>query len=450
MSHTRFVLLLGFGGLLALMALAGFGAVQVLHRIEGSNDEIRRDFLARNNALLEIRSDLYLSGTYLRDYVLDPDPAAAAGHLAALNRVRDHIATHLRDYERGLRPEEADAFHGLRDEIGNYWRAMDPVFRWSAVERRQRGFAFLRDEVFPRRASIFEIAGHIAEINEQQLDAGARRIADLFTGFTNRLLITVAVTLGLGLLLAAFAIRTTLRLEKEASDRYHEVVLAREELKDLSARLVEAQENERRAISRELHDEVGQSLSAVLVELGNLSASLPGGRTEELRGHVSVIRKLAENCVAVVRNMALLLRPSMLDDFGLVPALQWQAREVSKRTGIHVNVADEHVPEDLPEQYKTCIYRVVQEALHNCSRHAGASTVRISVREEDGNLLLSIQDDGKGFDHKREKGLGLLGMQERVEHLGGSFRVESAPNSGVLIAVSLPPAGAPSTTVGAR
>ena len=159
-----------------------------------------------------------------------------------------------------------------------------------------------------------------------------QQASQLFAQFRNRLAITLAITLGLGLLLTAFSMARILGLERESSTRYQEIENARLELKELSARLVEAQENERRAISRELHDEVGQSLSALLVELGNLSAA----PSSDFRGHVDVIKKLAENSVNVVRNMALLLRPSMLDDFGLVPALQWQARDVSRRTGMRV------------------------------------------------------------------------------------------------------------------
>ena len=128
---------------------------------------------------------------------------------------------------------------------------------------------------------------------------------------------------------------------------------------------MEAQEEERRAISRELHDEVGQSLSALLMELGNLGAVAPGDA--ELRSHVESIRKLAESSVNVVRNMALLLRPSMLDDLGLVPALQWQAREISKRTGMAVTVDAESVADDLPEDH---------ENLHLSRGAGGAAQLR--------------------------------------------------------------------------
>src|SRR5580765_4019448 len=130
--------------------------------------------------------------------------------------------------------------------------------------------------------------------------------------------------------------------------------------------------------------------------------------------------------------MALLLRPSMLDDLGLIPALKWQAREVSKRTSMEVSVATELVSEDLPDEHKTCIYRVVQEALHNCSRHSSATTVRVRVQHKSGKLLLSVQDDGKGFEVGQSKGLGLLGIEERVAQLEGTCHVHSGPGIGTI------------------
>jgi signal transduction histidine kinase len=226
---------------------------------------------------------------------------------------------------------------------------------------------------------MLTIADQIARVNEQQLNDGNAQVASLFSQFRYRLSGTVIATFGLGLLLAALSMNKILRLERESDNRYLEIEEARRELKELSARLVQAQENERTAISRELHDEVGQSLSALLVGLSNLSAAIPPSAVGELKLHVDGIRDLAQNSVRVVRNMALLLRPSMLDDLGLIPALEWQARELSRSTGIRVNVAAEGVPDNLPEQHKTCIYRIVQEALHNCARHSSASMVRITV-----------------------------------------------------------------------
>jgi signal transduction histidine kinase len=208
----------------------------------------------------------------------------------------------------------------------------------------------------------------------------------------------------------------------------------------LGARLVSAQEEERRTISRELHDEVGQSLSALLMEAGNAAARVPDASVD-VRRHVESIKKLAEASVNVIRNMTLLLRPSMLDDFGLVPALEWQAREVSKRTGLRVHVDAEENAGELPDQLRTCIYRVVQEALHNCARHSQARSVRVIVRQEAHKIILSVEDDGHGFEAGRVRGLGMIGMEERVTHLGGAFEVQSRPGGGTRVAAELPLAG---------
>jgi signal transduction histidine kinase len=128
----------------------------------------------------------------------------------------------------------------------------------------------------------------------------------------------------------------------------------------------------------------------------------------------------------------------MLDDLGLVPALQWQAREVSKRSGMWVKVEADHVSEQLPEEHKTCVYRVVQEALHNIVQHAEAHNVSIAVRQEPDRLVLAIEDDGKGFPAQQVRGMGLVGIEERVSYLGGNFDVESAPGRGAKLHIVLP------------
>ena len=435
---SRVALAIGFGGLLVIVAVAGVDGLRALRQIRSADNQIRSEFLFRNHVLNDVRSELYLSGTYVRDYLLEPEPARAETFRASLEQVRQQMESALNSYHSRLRPDEQPAYSNLTGELSQYWRMLGPILKWSAAERRSRGYEFLRDEVFPRRQAVLEIAGQIAAINEQQLRTGNERVVGLLLSFQTRLLLTLIVTLALGLAMAAFTTRKILSLEADAHAQYRAVAQARGQLKDLSARLVQAQESERRSLSRELHDEVGQSLSAVLVELGNLSAGLTNRSHEESRAQVDLIRGLVETTVRTVRNMALLLRPSMLDDLGLVPALRWQAREVSKRTGMDVTVAAETVSDDLPDDYKTCVYRVVQEALHNCSRHSKAAKVRIRVHESPLRLSLSIQDDGCGFDPAQTKGLGLLGIEERVVRLGGTCAVKSAAGSGTVLSAELP------------
>ena len=436
-SGTRLVLVAGFGGLLVLMAVGGFNAIQVLRQIQERNVQIRQVFLSRNRALEHVRSGLYLSGTFVRDYLLDPEPRSAELHLSSLHRLRQEMDSALDVYSRSLSPQEENPVRTLRSELAEYWDVLDPVLRWSPEERRERGYAFLQNELLARRATVLAMADRIEGMNEQELNGGDARLEETFGRFRRRLFLMLALTLSCGLVLAGVAASHILRLEQQAALRYRQVVNAQSQLKELSARLVKAQEEERRAISRELHDEVGQSLSALLMELGNLAAVVPRN-LDPLQRHLESIRKLAESSVNVARNMSLLLRPSMLDDFGLVPALEWHAREVSKRTGMAVSVDAGTVSDDLPDDHKTCVYRVVQEALHNCVRHAQAHSVRIRVRQEAGRLLLTVQDDGRGFDALHVRGLGLLGMEERVNHLGGTFQARSEPGNGTLLRIDLP------------
>jgi signal transduction histidine kinase len=189
----------------------------------------------------------------------------------------------------------------------------------------------------------------------------------------------------------------------------------------LSAQLLQAQEEERRAIARELHDEVGQALSGVLLE-----AAAP------------TLRKQLEEAVDSVRRIALSLRPSMLDDLGLVAALEWQPREVGNRSGLDIEVCADESAGELPEAQRTCIFRVAQEALRNCARHSGATRVRIALERVNPGVTLAIDDNGKGFRAGRTRGLGLLGMEERVSQLGGTLRLRSEPGRGTTVLAELP------------
>jgi signal transduction histidine kinase len=435
--NTRLALVAGFGSILVIMTLAGLDALRVLQDVRRKDDNIRRQFLFQNHILNDIRSQVYLSGTYVRDYLLEPDTARADASRISLEELRQQMNSALDSYGRQLAPAQVRHYSTLRAELGEYWRILAPVLQWDPSERRRMGYSFLRDEVYPRRQNMLAISDRISSINEQQLSAGNDQVVSLLGRFQTRLAITLFAAVAFGLGMAAFSIRRILRLETRAHDRYEEAAEARSQLKHLSARLVRAQETERRSLSRELHDEVGQSLSAVLIELRNLTTGLALRSEEQSRNQIESIKNLVESTIRVVRNMALLLRPSMLDDLGLVPALKWQAREVSKRTSMDVSVAAE-VTDDLPDDFKTCIYRVVQEALHNCATHACANSVRIRVQQQPGRLNLSVQDDGQGFDSQQVKGLGLLGIQERVAQLGGRCIVHSEPGAGTILTVELP------------
>ncbi|MDP9169883.1 MAG: MCP four helix bundle domain-containing protein [Acidobacteriota bacterium] len=429
--RTRMLLLAGFGGLLLLMAIAALDDIRALRSIQTRSDAVRNTFLERNRLLNQIRSGLYSSGTWMRDYVLEPDPERARSRLEGLRTTRRETEAAVREFERVLTAAELAPYREMHRELIEYWSVMEPAMSWSEDQRKAAGYGFLRDQIYPRRAAMIAVADRIGTLNEHQLNARILEVTALFAGLRSRVAFTLMLTLVLGGLLAAFSMRRVLAYERAAAVHLREIEQARQEMKELSSRLVEAQETERRRISRELHDEVGQTLSALLVTLGNMGPEVPESARQTVRG-------LAESSLRTVRNMALLLRPSMLDDLGLVPALEWQGREMSKRAGIAVSVDAAGAPEQLPDDYRTSIYRVVQEALHNCEQHAGASSVRVTLRAHSENLVLSVQDDGKGFSPENVRGMGLLGMQERIANLHGTFNVESEPGRGALIMVRLP------------
>jgi signal transduction histidine kinase len=424
----------GFGGLLLLMAAAETGALLIIGSLRTSDAQLEHRFLERSGILEQIRSSIYLSGTVARDFLLAPEPGARV-QLADLNDLRRKTDSALAEYARSVEPQEASLFSSLRSEIEAYWKVLDSTFAWTAPEREKYRYQFFYTELVPRRTSMLQIADRVGQLNERALQRGDTELSGRFWRLQLGLIAMIAVTLVGGTTLAIYTSVLILRLQIELRRSLKENVEARASLRELSAKLVRTQEEERRVLSRELHDQAGQAFSAILMEAENM---LEIHKHSDVRPHLESICNLAQRGLSEARNMALLLRPSMLDDFGLVPALNWQAKETAKRTGLRVQVASADLPEDLPEEHKTCIYRVAQEALNNVARHAQASSVYMALQGRPHGITLSVQDDGTGFDARRVRGLGLLGMEERVHHLGGNFAIESQPGQGTLLKIDLP------------
>ena len=429
------VLWLGFGGLLICILGAAVESVMALDRGRAQETRIQKTFLERLSALDQIRSQIYLSGTYVRDFLLSPDPSTAAAQAQRLATLEHETRDAINSYRQRLEALERQPFLTLQSEIDDYWNVLDRTIAWTPEERNKKRDAFFYDELVPRRTAMLQIADRIALVNERALNRAEAQLQDSSLLLRRTLLVTFGITLAGGFVLALLTISYTLRLERELERRLEENATARADLQELSARLLRAQENERRSLARELHDEVGQTLSAILMEADNAECA-DGDR--EIREHLAAVKRLAEKTMNEVRDLALLLRPSMLDDFGLVPALKWHAREMSKRTGLNVVVDADDDADDLPDDHKTCIYRLVQEAVNNSARHANARTVEVAVKHEGQHVRFTVRDDGSGFDTRFVRGLGMLGMEERVRRLGGEWKIDSQLGRGTLISAELP------------
>ena len=447
-SHrqTRVLLFAGFGGLLLLLGFLGLSAISFLSQIEVREEKIREDYVSRDGVLQTLRSTIYTSGTHVRDFLLDSSDARAAEDRRQFLETRLQIQSEIAEYQALIPEAERAPVRELSQGLAAYLNAITPVLDWTASERHARASTFMQDELLPRRVSALSLADRIQQISESQLQASSAAVSVLLSSFRVKLLALLVLTVLGGSALAGITLWWLLRLEHESQLRFTEVVSTQQELKRLSAELLSAQESERRRISRELHDEVGQVLSAIMLGLGNLRSALRDKNTEEALRQLQQVEDMTQRNASVVRNISLLLRPTMLDDLGLIPALRWLAREVSRAGSMEVDLMAEPFVDDLPDEHRTCVFRIVQEAVRNAARHSGASQVRIyveeRVEENAASLRLSVQDDGKGFDPSQERGLGILGMQERVMRLGGTFQVDSRPGSGCIFTFALPlPAG---------
>ena len=236
------------------------------------------------------------------------------------------------------------------------------------------------------------------------------------------------------------SLRNSERHYSELLEQSHHL---QEQLRHLSRQLLLAQEEERKKISRELHDEIAQTLTGINVRLAALRTEATVN-TKGLQKKISSTQRIVEKSVEIVHRFARELRPTLLDDLGLIPALHSFVKTFSKQTRVHVRLTVYAAVEQLDSVQRTVLYRVAQEALTNVARHAHASQVNVNIQKLPRAVCLTIKDNGKSFQvdrvlhAKKNKRLGLLGMRERVEMVGGSLRVESAPGRGTSIRAVIP------------
>jgi signal transduction histidine kinase len=427
----------GLAALLILVAASVLTATRRAQEIYASLDQLNAHHRELDAKLRLLRSDVNLSGIFVRDYLLDTERERAPEYRERLAEYRSSNAATIDELRTLLAdPDARDRLDHLRETLDDYWGTFEPLFDWTPVEKQTRSLGFLRRDVLPRREAVLAIAQQIQELNNRNLDMQRQEVERRYAGFTTDLHTLLWRTLLLGIVVALTVVVRLRIMERRSEEHRADAEEAEQTMRALSQQIVATQEEERRKLSRELHDHVGQLLTALRMEVGRVDRlrATPAAGTA-----VAECRQLIDNLVRVVRDLSLGLRPSMLDDLGLEPALEWLVREVQRRSQLSVDLRIDGSVAGLADHERTCIYRVVQESLTNCVRHAQANRVRIRIERDDPAVRVEIVDDGVGIDPRaRRNGLGLRGMEERVKELGGSFAVTRGDAGGTIVRFSLP------------
>jgi signal transduction histidine kinase len=421
-------------GLLALIVVSILAAQRKADAAYAHLDSLNGRYRDVETRLRRVRADLHLSGILARDYLLDTTTPAPdyRSRLVAYHRESEQMIAEL---EPLLRETDPGQYLELRRQLDEYWRAYAPLFDGTTDIDR---YGFLRREIVPRRDAVMQISAEIEAINNRTLRAQQQAAADRQRELHQYLTGTLAASLTLGLAVAVIAVIRIRVLEGRTEEQHGRTQQAEEELRRLSNQLVRMQEEERKSLSRELHDELGQMLTALRMEIGRAERAQATG-SPAFTSTMAESKTLVDRMMRMVRDLAMGLRPSMLDDLGLEPALSWQAREFSRRYNVPVDLTVDGELERLPDPQRTCVYRVVQEALTNCAKHAAATEIQVKVVRGRTRLDVSVRDNGVGMaSTANHRGLGLTGIKERVKDINGAATIETSPGGGTVVHITLP------------
>lgn len=439
-------ILLGMGLTILLWLAAGVDLVWRFQRADREVNALTERVLQVEQALESIRTTILLGAIDWRDSLLDGGENATGTDY--MGRLRQHQATSTAGLEELRKTGDAiatsDALAELSREVEDYWASVLPIIAIAPVQRPGDIRRLMRERVIPRRAIVERIVQQVQLLNRVQLQQQSRREAETYARSQTRFLVTGSLALILSLGVGAFVTGYVGRLEQALRTQLQANAQNAADLHRLSARLVRAQEDERRLIARELHDEVGQALTAVKMQLAVARRALPADQA----AGIDEARNVADAALQSARQLSRLLHPPMLEDMGVVPALDAYLKAFGDRTGITTELEHAGMDDRPAAATEICLFRIVQEATTNIAKHAAATTCHVYVQRLSSSVVLTVEDDGRGFVERggpavTDEGLGLLGIRERVADARGTFRLETAPGRGTRLWVELPAASSP-------
>jgi signal transduction histidine kinase len=437
----RTALGLGFGLVLGLWLFTGYVLTARIAEIEARTAAITRRYLHAQDVLSAVRQQINASAIVLRDALLDPKETQDR-YRRQLEAGFAGIVSQLDGYEPVMAGVPEEQMARLRSEVEALRGLTLAVLSAATSDPAAEPFEMLAGRTSPRRAAAIALSEEVRIANRRALVEHQLATAAIHRAAEQQWWYGLGAALAATLVIAFVAIAYAGRLEDRLRRGRENEARHAHDLQRLSSRLVDVQEEERRNIARELHDEVGQVLSAIAVEAQVAERALD--RPDEALRALAETQELADRAIGAVRDISQLLRPPMLDDLGLGAAIDWLLRGLARRHDVQVELLQTGLTGRLPASIEVAAFRIVQEALTNVARHARARRSVVRLESDGMTLTLSVEDDGIGLDAsasacpERRRGLGLVGIRERVADFEGTFSVSSRPGQGTSLRVHLP------------
>jgi signal transduction histidine kinase len=430
-------LALGFGATLGLWLFAGYYFTQRIADVQREAAAVNARYMQGQELLSSVRTQVLMGSLFVRDALLDPDSVMVDASRRQVEQTYTEIDRALRDYVPILdSSSERARIDGLRREIGGFRETLVGVLASDRRQWRDQARPLLA-RIIPQRASVMQMSDEFQRLNRSAFVQQQQLVAGIYAATQRRVWETLALALLASLGIALFATWHVSRLERDLQLRRLKELQTTNDLQRLSAKLVTAQEEERRTIARELHDEIGQVLMAIKVEL-----ALAQRRIEATGGTPLLLddaQSITDGALSTVRDLSRLLHPALLDDLGLPAALDSYLTAFGKRHGIAVELLHEGMSDRLVPEIEAAAYRVVQEALTNVAKHAHATFALVYLSRTGDTVKVTIEDNGVGFEPGVARGgLGLIGIRERVAHLQGTVHVDSGAGKGTRLTIELP------------
>jgi signal transduction histidine kinase len=390
-------------------------------------DRNRRDSLQ----LLRIQNDLNLLAVAMRDMIDNDEPYPLTAWSAQFQRIRTDLDDAMR-LEAGLAPtgRTTEQSASLASSLAQFWDAVDRVFALAREGEEKDARGQIQLSLQARQAALSTTVARMLVQNSENQEQAAQRVVEIYDRVQRQVYLFLAATLG-AILLTGFSM---IRWNRRLFARMGELSERRSEL---AQKLISTQESTLRYISRELHDEFGQILTAMGAMLGRSEAHAPEGTG--LRSDLHEVRQIAQDTLDRVRSLSQVLHPVMLDEAGLETTLDWYIPNVERQTGIAISYEKLGVRFELDGSAAVQIYRVLQEALNNVARHSGANQVWVRLRFLPATLELEVEDHGSGFTARpATHGIGLVAMRERSELMGGRIVFTTPATGGTLLHLTVP------------